>query len=171
MYTDYSVAIEGYYKRMKDVTRFDEGAVFLNPQDSKWYENILVGQGKAYGAEFMVKKNTGNLTGTLSYTLAWSQRQFNSLNRGKWFPFQYDRRHDISLLGEYSILKSEHFEKTFTFGFTLQSGNNLSMPDYEYEGMYLLGTSESTRLAKIKTIIRKSKQHENAPFSSSRLRL
>jgi hypothetical protein len=134
----YTFGIEVYYKKMKDVIRFDEGAVFLSTQDSKWQENILVGQGQAYGVEFMIKKTKGDLTGMLSYTLAWSERQFNGINQGNWFPHKYDRRHDISFLGEYSILKTKHREKSFSFGFTLQSGNNMSMPDVEYEGMYPL---------------------------------
>lgn len=135
---NYSFGIEAYYKKMKDVIRFNEGAAFLSTQDSKWEENVLTGQGKAYGVEFMLKKSTGNLTGMLSYTLAWSERQYNKINQGNWFPHKYDRRHDISFLGEYSILKTKRQEKSFSFGFTLQSGNNISMPDVEYEGMYPL---------------------------------
>jgi len=137
-FNNYSFGIEAYYKKMKDVIRFDEGAAFLSTQDTDWEENILVGKGKAYGIEFAAKKTTGRLTGMLSYTLAWSERKFEELNHGDWFPHKYDRRHDISILGEYSILKTKHREKSFSFGFTLQSGNNMSMPDVEYEGLYLL---------------------------------
>ncbi|HKJ79416.1 MAG TPA: TonB-dependent receptor plug domain-containing protein, partial [Prolixibacteraceae bacterium] len=143
--SEYVFGIEAYYKWMQDVIRFEEGAVFLSSQDTKWNENIAVGQGRAYGAEFMVKKVKGKLTGILSYTLAWSERQFTEINRGRWFPHKYDRRHDVSLLGEYHLLKNEHREKSISFGFTLQSGNNLSMPDLEYEGMYLPGAPENSR--------------------------
>lgn len=137
-FNNYSFGIEAYYKRMKDVIRFDEGAAFLSTQDTDWEENILTGKGKAYGVEFAAKKTRGRLTGMLSYTLAWSERQYDELNQGNWFPHKYDRRHDFSILGEYSILKTKWREKSFSFGFTLQSGNNISMPDVEYEGIYPL---------------------------------
>lgn len=140
----YVFGIEGYYKWMHDVIRFEEGAVFLSSQNTKWHENIAIGQGRAYGSEFMVKKVQGRLTGMMSYTLAWSERQFNEINKGRWFPHKYDRRHDISLLGEYSLFSNKHREKTISFGFTLQSGNNLSMPDVEYEGMPLPGADQNT---------------------------
>ncbi len=144
-FSRYIFGFETYYKWMRDVIRFEEGAVFLSSQDTKWNENISVGRGRAYGAEFMAKKVQGKLTGILSYTLAWSERQFNEVNRGRWFPHKYDRRHDVSLLGEYQLFKNEYREKSVSFGFTLQSGNNLSMPDVEYEGMYLPGGSENSR--------------------------
>lgn len=141
----YSFGVEAYYKWMYNVIRFEEGAVFLSSKDSKWYENISVGQGRSYGVEFLAKKVQGELTGMLSYTLAWSEGQFDDVNLGKWFPHKYDRRHDVSLLGEYSIFKNNHNEKSFSFGFTLQSGNNISMPDVEFEGMFLPGAKEATQ--------------------------
>ena len=143
--SNYVFGFETYYKWMRDVIRFEEGAVFLSSQDTKWNENISVGRGRAYGTEFMAKKVHGKLTGMLSYTLAWSERQFSEVNLGRWFPHKYDRRHDVSLLGEYRLFKNEYREKSISFGFTLQSGNNLSMPDVEYEGIYLPGGSENSR--------------------------
>jgi len=138
-FSNFSFSTEGYYKRMKNIIRFEEGAAFLNTQSTNWSDNISVGQGRAYGLEFMLRKKEGVFTGMLSYTLAWSDRQFDNINRGQWFPHKYDRRHDISLLGEYSLLKSETRERTFTFAFTLQSGNKISIPDVEYEGGYMPG--------------------------------
>lgn len=135
----FSFSTEGYYKRMKNVIRFEEGTAFLNTQSTNWVDNISVGQGRAYGLEFMLRKKEGVFTGILSYTLAWSERQFNDVNKGQWFPHKYDRRHDISLLGEYNLLKSESRERSFTFAFTLQSGNKISIPDVEYESVYLPG--------------------------------
>ncbi len=144
-FSKYVFGIEGYYKWMNDVIRFEEGTAFLSSQDTKWYENILVGKGRAYGTEFLAKKTEGKFTGLFSYTLSWSERQFNDINMGRWFPHKYDRRHDFSVIGEYQLFKNEQREKSISFGFTLQSGNNLSMPDVEYEGMYLPGDNENTR--------------------------
>src|SRR5690606_23491733 len=80
-----SFGLEGYYKWMDDVVRFDEGVAFLNSKESNWEENVLVGEGKAYGIEFLTQKETGRFTGMFSYTLSWSERKFSELNHGKWF--------------------------------------------------------------------------------------
>jgi len=100
----------------------------------------LVGEGKAFGVEFLTEKQKGRLTGIFSYTLSRSDRKFDALNRGNWFPFKYDRRHDISVLAEYKLNKLYNKSRSISVGFTLQSGNNLSMPDTEIEGMLLPGT-------------------------------
>ena len=136
---DISFNVEGYYKWMRDVVRFDEGVTFLNPKDSNWDENVLVGEGRAYGVEFMAQKNSGRLTGILSYTLSWSERKFDALNHGNWFPFKYDRRHDVSVLAEYKFDRRYKTTRSVSVGFTLQSGNNLSIPDVEYKGLLLPG--------------------------------
>ena len=132
--------VEGYYKKMNNVIRFDEGVAFLNPKESGWEDNVLVGEGKAFGVEFLTEKQKGRLTGIFSYTLSRSVRKFDALNRGNWFPFKYDRRHDISVLAEYKLNKLYNKSRSISVGFTLQSGNNLSMPDTEIEGMLLPGT-------------------------------
>jgi len=134
-----SFEIEGYYKTMENVVRFDEGVAFLNPNESNWDENVLIGNGRAYGVEFMVRKKTGNFTGLLSYTLSKSERKYNGLNYGNWFPFKYDRRHDVSFLAEYKFKKTYNRTRSISIGFTLQSGNNLSIPDIEYKGLLTPG--------------------------------
>lgn len=57
------------------------------------------GEGRSYGAELYIQKTEGNTTGSLSYTISKSERIFRdgSVNNGKWFPFVYDRRHDICI--------------------------------------------------------------------------
>jgi hypothetical protein len=139
LHDGYTFGIEGYYKWLHKVTRFDEGVMFLNTTDTNWEENILSGNGRAYGIETMVNKTEGKITGMASYTLSWSERRFNAINAGKWFPFEYDRRHDFSVLANYQFRNSKYREKSFTFGFTLQSGNRLSLPDTETDGYILPG--------------------------------
>ncbi len=135
----FTFEVEGYYKWMENVVRFDEGVSFTNPKESNWDENVLIGDGKAYGIEFLLQKNVGRFTGLLSYTLSKSERKFSGLNHGNWFPFKYDRRHDVSFLAEYTFNKSFNHTKSVSVGFTLQSGNNLSIPDTEYEGLLTPG--------------------------------
>ncbi len=138
-----SFGVEAYYKLMDDVVRFEEGASFTNPKQSDWEDNALVGKGKAYGIEMETKKEKGHFTGIFSYTLSWSERKFSELNNGNWFPFKYDRRHDVSILAEYKFKEAYNTLKSISVGFTFQSGNNISLPDFEYQGIPTPGTDYS----------------------------
>ncbi|HPE87268.1 MAG: TonB-dependent receptor [Bacteroidales bacterium] len=90
------VSVEGFYKTMENVIEYKEGASFLSLQ-TDWQDKITVGNGIAYGGEFLVKKDVGKTTGWIGYTLSWSWREFEELNFGERFPAKYDRRHDIGI--------------------------------------------------------------------------
>lgn len=134
---DYSVTLEGYYKTMNDVIAYKEGASFLALDDLDsgktidWQENITAGQGWAYGAEILFRKQTGPLSGWLGYTLSWSERQFDALNLGKKFFDRYDRRHDISVVGIYK----PHDRITLSATWVLSTGNNYTLPNLQRIGI------------------------------------
>ena len=132
---NYNFEIESYYKTMEGVVSFKEGTTFQSSKSYDWEENITTGIGRAYGIEFMTEKKNGKITGIASYTLAWSNRKFDEINSGKWFPFKYDRRHDLSFLAEYNFSEKYLRKKSISVAFTLQSGNNLSIPDTEIKGI------------------------------------
>jgi hypothetical protein len=93
---------EGYYKIMRDLIGYEEGTnlFFNNDFESK----LIQGRGKAYGVEFLLRRNEGRLTGWLSYTLSWSWRKFDQI-QGGWFPARYDRRHNGAVVLQYAINK------------------------------------------------------------------
>ncbi len=70
---------------------------------------VLQGQQKAYGAELLIRKETGKLNGWLSYSYSRSILRFHSrlpgeqINRGKPFPSNYDRPHHLSLVTNYRL--------------------------------------------------------------------
>lgn len=103
------VSLEGYYKRMQDVLDFRTGAnLFLNPHVET---EVLQGEGKSYGLELLIKKKSGKLNGWLGYTLSRAMYRFDSnfredrINDGEFFPSNFDRPHDISLIGNYRITR------------------------------------------------------------------
>ena len=130
---DYSMTLEGYYKKLDDVIAYKEGASFLaldNLESGKsisWEDNITSGQGWAYGAEVLFRKQTGKLTGWAGYTLSWSERQFDELNLGDKFFDRYDRRHDISIVGIYK----PHNRITWSATWVLSTGNNYTLPNLQ----------------------------------------
>jgi hypothetical protein len=135
----YTLGVEGYYKTMKNVTRFNEGAAFLNGSDRNWENNVSVGEGEAYGSEFMLRKENTRLSWMLSYTLSWSNQRFDDINRGRWFPFKYDRRHDVSALIDYKLSTKRPGERKISLAFVFQSGNHVTINDTEAEGVILPG--------------------------------
>jgi hypothetical protein len=61
----------------------------------QWQNEVALGRGRSMGLEAMLEKTTGRTTGWVSYTLARSDRQFDALNDGAWFPARFDRRHHV----------------------------------------------------------------------------
>ena len=43
-----------------------------------------------------LQKKKGLTTGWIGYTLSWTNRKFENINFGEWYPYKYDRRHDFS---------------------------------------------------------------------------
>ena len=129
---------EGYYKEMNRVIRLDEGESFFDSREKNWENKLIAGNGNAYGIEFLYKKNYGRLTGLAGYALSWSNREFPGINHGKPFPYRYDKRHDISILGEYLLFDNGIDSKSFTFGFTFNTGYAVSIPDMKHHGLNIL---------------------------------
>jgi hypothetical protein len=109
----FQTSFEIYYKHMGNQLLFREG---LNPTINGNLDNSLVfGKGQSYGAELYISKNTGKLTGWLSYTLSYSNQRFDSLNLGRQFPFANDRRHSLYLSFSYVINKHWQIASNFLF--------------------------------------------------------
>jgi hypothetical protein len=137
-------SVEVYYKNMENQVLFGEGKQLrINVNlDSL----IVSGKGKSYGAELFIKKNTGKLTGWVSYTLSKTIQQFKDLNFGKEFPFKYDRRHNLAITASYQLTKSWTFSSVFVFSTgaaftaptgrisTLNSGTIFEGNYFVYEG-------------------------------------
>jgi len=97
------LSFEGYYKQMDQLIGYEEGTnLFLN---TDFESKLIQGEGKAYGFEFLLRKNAGKLTGWISYTVSWSHRQFDGINSGLWFPSRYDRRHNGAIVAQNAFSK------------------------------------------------------------------
>lgn len=124
----YELTVEGYYKKMKGLIEYKDGASYLNIQDD-WQTKVEVGEGESYGAEFFLHKKTGKINGWLGYTLSWTNRTFPNLNEGKTFPYKYDRRHDVEIAIVYEPRKNREFALTWVYG----TGTAVSLPKSTYE--------------------------------------
>ncbi len=128
----FEISLEGYYKWMNDVISYKPGASYLT-SDNDWQEMVTVGTGWSYGAEFLIRKDIGRLTGWIGYTLSWSWRKFEEVSPDK-FPYHYDRRHDVSIVATYKLSDKIDFGATWVFGtgtaITLPYDKYLALNDY-----------------------------------------
>ncbi len=124
----FEASVEGFYKWAQDVLDFKTGAqVLLNDAIET---EVIQGDGKAYGVEFLLKKTSGKLNGWLGYTYSRSLIRFDSpfpekrINDGEFFPSNYDRPHDISLIANYKFTR----RYSASLNFSYQTGRPVTYP-------------------------------------------
>jgi hypothetical protein len=98
---DYELSVDSYYKWLHNLIDYKGGTNLT--MNSMIEQDLITAEGKTYGVEVMLKKNRGKLKTTLNYT--WSVARLRStgkfdneiVNRGEYYPANYDRPHDLSL--------------------------------------------------------------------------
>ena len=123
----YSLTVEGFYKRLKNIYEFRNTPV-LNPFDDTIEDQFVKGQGESYGIEFFINKRKGKFSGWIGYTLSASVRQFDQLNSGKKYYSKYDRRHDISFVLGYQLYENLSFGLTWIYA----TGQRYSLPPGQF---------------------------------------
>jgi hypothetical protein len=116
----WEMSLEGYYKQTQNILDYVSGAdLVINPLIEA---QLLKGEGKAYGAELMISKKKGTMTGWLSYTYARSLQQITgdfpslqALNNGNWFPSNVDKPHTLNMLMNFQVGKHNGFSFTFAY--------------------------------------------------------
>ena len=121
-------SVEVYYKRMNNFLDYKSGAnLVLNHHLET---DVIATKGKAYGVEFLVKKLTGKINGWVSY--AWSRvllKQDNPavgelINKGNFYPANYDKPHDVTLIGNYRV----NHRFSLSFNATYSTGRPITLP-------------------------------------------
>ncbi|GAB3565972.1 TonB-dependent receptor [Spirosoma luteolum] len=131
--SEFEASVEVYYKWLQNQIDYIDGAsLILN----KYLEgDLLSGRGRAYGAEFYLKRNRGTVNGWVSYTLAKTERQVDGINNNNWYATRFDKRHTLTtvLLVDPPNAKRWNFSATFT----LASGTPATFPTsrFEYDGV------------------------------------
>ena len=127
----FEASAEVYYKNMQDLLDYKDGAQLLLNETLE--TEFLSGRGRAYGLETQVKKQKGRMTGWISYTLSRTERQVDGINNNEYYPANYDKTHDISLVTTYDITEKWEFAANFAY----QTGRPITYPDgrYIYDGL------------------------------------
>ena len=127
----YELSLEGYYKTMNNLITYKAG--YSNLESTESWENAIEtgGEGESYGAELFLQKKKGKTTGWVGYTLSWSNRRFDNINFGEWYPYKYDRRHDFSLIVSHKFNEKWDIGATWVYG----TGNAITFPQAVYLGL------------------------------------
>ena len=135
---DFSLETEFFYKDVKNRIDYINGANLVANNEIETV--ILNGKSRAYGLEFLFRKNEGKLKGWLAYTLSKSEqltsgRNINEpgINNGEWYNTPYDKTHDLSVNAVYELSSKWKFNTNFL----LQTGQPTNYPvgQYEFQGL------------------------------------
>ena len=124
---DYDLSLEAYYRKIQNVLDYRDGKSFSSEIEIE--RLTLAGEGKSYGVELCLRKNSGRLTGWLGYTLSWSRTRIDGINGSQWYDANNDRRHDINIVGTYRLNKRWTFNAAWVFN----SGQAFTAPSGKYQ--------------------------------------
>jgi hypothetical protein len=123
----FELSVETYYKNMQNQIDYRPGADLLFNQEVEG--ELVYGKGIAYGAEFLLRKQTGRLTGWVSYTLSRSLRRFDQVNNGTLYPAKQDRVHDLAIVAMYALTDKIKLSANWVY----YTGNAATFPSGKYE--------------------------------------
>lgn len=125
-------SLEGYYKFIKNMVDYKAGAELL--LNDHLETDVVNGDGRAYGVEALLKKNGRKLNGWISYTYSRTRFRADSpfredrINEGEWFPSNFDKPHDFSLVGYLKV--SRRFSLSSNVAYS--TGRPVTIPVAKY---------------------------------------
>ena len=141
------VSLEGYYKTTDNMIDFKGGAKLLMNETIE--TDIINTTGRAAGVELMIRKEKGRLNGWISYTYSRTELRSDTkfpnelINSGNWFPANYDKPHDLSVILNYILSRRLSFSCTYVYS----TGRPITYPiaTYNYGGRDVLHYSERNK--------------------------
>ena len=130
---DLEASVEIYYKKLNNLLDYRDGASIL--LNNALEADLLNASGYNYGVEFYLKKNTGRLTGWLSYTYSHSMRHTSSpyaedqIAGNKYYPSPFDIPHNFVLNGNYHLTRRWRLSGTFYYN----TGKPITLPELKYD--------------------------------------
>jgi hypothetical protein len=138
---------EIYFKTIKNMVDFKRGTNLIMAENIE--QDLVNVRGKAYGIELMLRKTEGRVRWSVGYTYARtfirSTGKFSDeiINRGEWFPANFDKPHDLAVTFNY--LFSRRF--SFSANYTYSTGRPITYPiaSYHLDNMVLTHYSDRNK--------------------------
>ena len=128
----FSISAELYYKQIYHIVESTGNVLQVLNKRFTYEDYLITGNGRNYGLNILFQRNTGVVTGYLSYTLGWARRSLPALDG--YTDYRYaassERRHDLK-----AVLNA-HFAKRWNISgmFVLATG----LPYTKAEEAYLM---------------------------------
>ena len=117
---EWQLSIETYYKSMRDLVDFKNGAQPTGVDNIE--VALMTGRGRSYGLEMQLDKKIGQLTGWVAYTYSRSQLQVDLgatpeewINLGNWYSAAQDKPHDVAIVAAYAWKPNISFSGSFIY--------------------------------------------------------
>lgn len=126
-------SVEAYYKDSRNTLDYKGGANLIANEIIE--TDVVPTEGMAYGIEFLIKKMKGKINGWVSYTYSRSflrtvsDQPSETINNGEYYPSNFDKPHDFTLVGNYK------FSRRFNIGLnaTYSTGRPVTLPLTKYD--------------------------------------
>jgi hypothetical protein len=137
-------SLELYYRKLRNIIDYKGGAELVMNEHIE--TDVLNGNGKAYGAELMIRRNRGKFTGWVSYNYSRifhrieSRNPETEVNNGLDFPASYDKPNSLSVVGNLRVSRRVSFSSTLDYSdgrpvtFPLASFYYLGAERLQYSG-------------------------------------
>ena len=108
---------EIYYKEIENVVDYKGGTRLV--MNSTIEKDLVAVEGKSYGIELMVKKQEGRFLWSLGYTYSRAllrstgEMSDEIINKGEWFPANYDKPHDLTATFNYLFSRRMSFSANY----------------------------------------------------------
>jgi outer membrane receptor protein involved in Fe transport len=127
-----NLEVEGYGRTMRGL--FEQDPFLPDEAGIPYPERFHFGDGRAYGAEVLLRRQEGRLNGFLSYTLSRTERRFPNVNLSdggspQYYPPNYDRTHSLTLALNYELTDAWRLTSTFNYN----TGKAYTQPQLRYE--------------------------------------
>jgi len=120
------VSAETYYKILNGAADFEDGLHNYLVDNLEAY--VATGKGLAYGFEASIEKPNGRLSGRVSYNYGKSDYKIDVINKGRWYPYRFDKTHSLTMLSNLQITKNFSVSSTFIYS----TGRPLTLPEGYY---------------------------------------
>ena len=140
------LSLEVYYKQLQHLIAFSPGNS-LQGNLKNWEQTIEKnGNGTNYGFEVFLQKKEGYTTGWVAVSLSKAERQFETINNSKPYPFKFDRLFDVSIVLNHKLKNNIIFSATWTYG----SGYPITLANEHYfvngNDIFVFGAKNSYRM-------------------------
>lgn len=110
----YDISVEAYYKRLYNQVEYKGSPLDILNKQYSLNKVIICGDGYNYGANVMINKLTGKLTGWVAYSFGRALRRFDVYGN-KWFPSNHERIHELNIVATYKVGKRIDVGGTFSY--------------------------------------------------------